>query len=507
MSARLVLWVLCSVCTWCHAESINVGSKRFTESYILGEILTQTARRAAEGTVVHQQGLGNTGIVFSALQSGAVDVYPDYTGTVAFELLRLKDAPTLEALKRLLAPYGIGAAIPLGFSNTYALAVSEARGKALDLARISQLARHPELKIGLSQEFMNRRDGWPALKAAYGLPHQPRGLDHGIAYEALAAGQIDAMDVYSTDAKIVRYGVRVLDDDQRFFPPYDAVVLYRLDFPSRFPKTWAALQSLENRIDTPAMARMNAAAELDGRPFSKVAADFLDGASAARPRGDAAAERSSFLSVLFGPDLGRVTLQHLALVLASLVPAIAVGIPLGVWAHRSRRTAPFIMAFVALLQTVPALALLAFLITLMGRIGPVPAVVALFLYALLPIVRNTATGLADIPAPLGESALALGLPARTRLRTIELPLASRSILAGIKTSAVIGVGTATIAAFIGAGGFGERIVSGLAVNDTAMLLAGAVPAAVLAFAVQWGFDALERRLVPAGLRLDGARAE
>jgi osmoprotectant transport system permease protein len=508
MSARVVLWVLCSLCTWAHAESINVGSKRFTESYILGEILAQTARRAGEGTVAHQQGLGNTGIVFSALKSGAVDLYPDYTGTVAFELLRLKNAPTLDELQRLLAPYGIGAAIPLGFSNTYALAVSEARGKALDLARISQLARHPELKIGLSQEFMNRRDGWPALKAAYGLPQAPRGLDHGIAYEALAAGQIDAMDVYSTDAKIVRYGVRVLDDDQRFFPPYDAVVLYRLDFPGRFPKSWAALQSLANRIDTPAMARMNAAAELDGRPFSKVAADFLAGGSATdAPRGGDARGERSFASVLFGPDLGRVTLQHLALVLASLVPAIAVGIPLGVWAHRSRRMAPFIMAVVALLQTVPALALLAFLITLMGRIGPVPAVVALFLYALLPIVRNTATGLADIPAPLGESALALGLPARTRLRTIELPLASRSILAGIKTSAVIGVGTATIAAFIGAGGFGERIVSGLAVNDTAMLLAGAVPAAFLAFAVQWGFDALERRVVPAGLRLDGARAE
>jgi osmoprotectant transport system permease protein len=215
----------------------------------------------------------------------------------------------------------------------------------------------------------------------------------------------------------------------------------------------------------------------------------------------------SFVSALFGPDLGRVTLQHLALVLASLVPAVAVGIPLGVWAHRSRRAAPFIMAVVALLQTVPALALLAFLITLMGRIGPVPAVVALFLYALLPIVRNTSTGLADIPAPLGESALALGLPARTRLRTIELPLASRSILAGIKTSAVIGVGTATIAAFIGAGGFGERIVAGLAVNDTTMLLAGAVPAAVLAFAVQWGFDALERWLVPAGLRIADGRGQ
>jgi osmoprotectant transport system permease protein len=506
MSKRILVWVLCTLCAWCHAESVNVGSKRFTESYILGEILTQTARNAGEATVTHQQGLGNTAIVFSALKSGAVDLYPDYTGTIAFELLRLTKAPTLDELQRLLAPHGIGAAIPLGFSNTYALAVSEARGQALDLSRISQLARHPELKFGLSQEFMNRRDGWPALKAAYGLPHEPRGLDHGVAYEALAAGQIEVMDVYSTDAKIVRYRVRVLDDDQRFFPPYDAVVLYRLDFPGRFPKTWAALRSLENRIDTATMARMNAQAELDGRPFRQVATDFLAGVtdSGAGRSAEGVRERS-FVSALFGPDLGRVTLQHLALVLASLFPAVAVGIPLGVWAHRSRRAAPFIMAVVALLQTVPALALLAFLITLMGRIGPVPAVVALFLYALLPIVRNTTTGLADIPAPLGESALALGLPARTRLRTIELPLASRSILAGIKTSAVIGVGTATIAAFIGAGGFGERIVAGLAVNDTTMLLAGAVPAAVLAFAVQWGFDALERWLVPAGLRIADGR--
>jgi osmoprotectant transport system permease protein len=205
--------------------------------------------------------------------------------------------------------------------------------------------------------------------------------------------------------------------------------------------------------------------------------------------------------VLFGPDLARLTFQHLALVLASLLPALVVGIPLGIWAARSQRAERWIMAAVGLLQTVPALALLAFLITLMGTIGTGPAVVALFLYALLPIVRNTAAGLTDLPPGLRESAQALGLPGRARLRRIELPLASRSILAGAKTSAVIGVGTATIAAFIGAGGYGERIVAGLAVNDTRMLLAGAIPAAALALAVQWTFDALERWIVPAGLRL------
>jgi osmoprotectant transport system permease protein len=253
------------------------------------------------------------------------------------------------------------------------------------------------------------------------------------------------------------------------------------------------------------MARMNAEVELSGRSFAEVAADFVAGR---HETGAQETARRSFTSVLFGPDLTRLTLQHLGLVLASLAPALAVGIPLGIWAARSKRAAHWIMASVGLLQTVPALALLAFLITLLGTIGTAPAILALFLYALLPIVRNTAAGLTDLAPALRESAQALGLPAWSRLRRIELPLASRSILAGAKTSAVIGVGTATIAAFIGAGGYGERIVAGLAVNDTAMLLAGAIPAAVLALAVQWAFDGLERWLVPAGLRLvpdaDGA---
>jgi len=479
------------------AQTINVGSKRFTESYVLGEILAQTMRAAGEAEVVHKQGLGNTAIVFAALKNGAVDLYPEYTGTIAFELLNLKQAPDLQELQRLLGVHGMGAGVRLGFNNTYAIAMSEKRAEELGISRISDLARHPELKLGLSQEFLNRKDGWRALRNAYALPQAPRGLDHGLAYEALAAGQVDVMDVYSTDAKITRYSVRQLADDRRFFPAYDAIVLYRLDFPQRFPRSWAALQSLEGRIDAPTMARLNAEAEISNRPFADVARGYLAGdpAAAETPR--------SFLGVLFGPDLGRLTAQHLGLVAASLAPALVLGIPLGIWAARSRRASHWIMAIVGLLQTVPALALLAFLITLMGTIGTAPAVVALFLYALLPIVRNTASGLADIAPPLKESAVALGLPASARLRRIELPLASRSILAGAKTSAVIAVGTATIAAFIGAGGYGERIVAGLAVNDAMVLLAGAVPAAVLALAVQWGFEGLERWLVPAGLRLSG----
>jgi osmoprotectant transport system permease protein len=503
MTSRLLaVWVaVVLLSSFAAAQTINVGSKRFTESYVLGEILAQSMRETREARVVHQQGLGNTAIVFAALKSGAIDLYPEYTGTLAFELLNRRDVPDLQGLRQALAPHGLGAGILLGFNNTYALAMSEKRAAEVGVSRISDLVQHPALRLGFSQEFLNRKDGWGSLKSRYGLPQSARGLDHGLAYEALVAGQLDVMDVYSTDAKITRYRVRQLEDDLRFFPAYDALVLYRLDFPDRFPRSWAALQALEKRIDAATMARLNAEAEIGGRAFEDVARGFL-GAGQSEPAGAVSpAAPRSFWSVLFGSDLARLSAQHLGLVVASLLPALALGIPLGIWAARSRPASRWIMATVGVMQTVPALALLAFLITLIGTIGTIPAVIALFLYALLPIVRSTASGLADIAPPLRESALALGLPPAARLRRIELPLASRSILAGAKTSAVIAVGTATIAAFIGAGGYGERIVAGLAVNDTRLLLAGAIPAAVLALIVQWAFDALEHWMVPAGLRL------
>ncbi len=498
MILRMLLLLL--VPAWCAAQpALNVGSKRFTESYILGEIITQTVNAAGEARAVHQQGLGNTGIVFAALKSGAIDVYPEYTGTIAFELLQKKSPASLAALKRELAPHGLGVAVPLGFNNTYALAMREDRAAALGVSSISDLARHPELKTGISQEFLNRKDGWGALSRAYQLPFSAlRGLDHGLAYEALAAGQIDLIDIYTTDAKIGKYRLRVLEDDRHFFPDYAAVLLYRLDLPQRFSKSWAALQTLEGRISAQRMMEMNAEVEIAGASFAVAAQRFL-----AAPVGQAAsspATRTSFAAVLFGDDLGRLTLQHLLLVFSSLALSVAAGIPLGILAARSPRAGYWIVSAVGMLQTIPSLALLAFLIALMGTIGTAPAILALFFYALLPIVRNTHSGLVDIAAPLRESALALGLPEAARLRLIELPLALRSILAGIKTSAVINVGTATIAAFIGAGGYGERIVAGLAVNDNAMLLAGAVPAAALALLIQWAFDAMERRMIPQGLQ-------
>jgi osmoprotectant transport system permease protein len=486
------------------APTLNVGSKRFTESYILGEILKQTAQSAGEASATHSRGLGNTAIVLNALTSGSIDVYPEYTGTIAKEILKLDSVPALPELNARLAPMGLAVGVPLGFNDSYALAMraDDARGK--HIARLSDLKAHPEVRLGLSQEFIGRADGWPGLKRTYGLPFDtPRGLDHGLAYEAIAERQVDAIDIYSTDAKLDKYGLTVLEDDRRYFPRYDAVLLYRADLPTRLPKTWAALAGLEGTIDDASMRRMNAAAELEGKDFAAVAADFLGrqtGASAGARVPARASGFDDFRRKLLGPDFVRLTLEQLGLVFLSLAASVVIGIPLGILAAKRPATEGLIIGATGVVQTVPSLALLAVLIPVTGRIGAVPAYIALALYALLPIVRNTHAALTQISRGMIEAAQSLGMRPATILQEIELPLAAPTILAGVKTSAVINVGTATIAAFIGAGGYGERIVTGLALNDHAMLLAGAIPAAVMALLIERGFVYGERWLLPAGLR-------
>jgi osmoprotectant transport system permease protein len=489
LSARLLLAAGCAAACVAHAdETLHVGSKRFTESYILGEILLQTAA-AAGAKAEHHPGMGGTAILFHALKSGAIDVYPEYTGTIAREILKTDARLGLREINARLARSQLAVSVPLGFSNSYAIGVRRAEAERRGLRRISDLRRHPDLVLGFAPEFLGRRDGWPGLSRAYRLPQRkPRALDHGLAYEALAAGKVDAIDVYSTDGKIARFDILLLEDDRAFFPAYDAVLLHRADLPQRFPGAYAALARLEGAIDAARMTRLNARAELDGRSFAAVAAEFVSG------RAGAPKPPRTLWQAVFAPDFARLLGQHVALVLASLAAAAAVGVPLGLAAAKVRGLAQPVLALTGLVQTVPALALLAFLIPLTGSIGVWPAMIALFLYALLPITRNAHTGLVQVPRGLVQAGVALGLGRRQVLASIELPLAMRTILAGVKTSAVINVGTATIAAFIGAGGFGERIVQGLALNDHTVLLAGALPAAALALAVHAVFELAERSL-------------
>lgn len=483
----LALWILAAgLVSPAAADGITIGSKKFTESVILGEMVRILAQSAGYDAA-HRRELGGTRVLWSALKSGAIDLYPEYTGTLMYEILAGEGIRDADTLRVRLTQEGLRLSAPLGFNNSYVLAMPDALAESLGVRRISDLRRHPDLVLGFGHEFMDRADGWPGLRRRYRLAQENvRGLDHDLAYRGIASGSIHVTDAYATDAEIEYYGLRLLEDDRHYFPAYQAALLYRADLETRAPRLLALIQRLAGRIDAAAMRRLNARVKLQGEAEAAVAADFLQ----------------SHLGLVAAPEAGgtwprflRHTKEHLLLVAISLSAAIATAVPLGILAARYPRPGQVILAATGLIQTVPSLALFVFMIPLLGIGGP-PAVVALFLYSLLPIVRNTHAGLTGIPRDLLESADALGLPPRARLRLVELPLATRSILAGIKTSAVINVGTATLAALIGAGGYGQPILTGIRLDDVGLILQGAVPAAILALLVQGLFELAERRLLP-----------
>jgi osmoprotectant transport system permease protein len=471
---------------------VTVGSKTFTESVILGEIIT---RLAAAGGVeaVHRRQLGGTRILWEGLLSGEIDVYPEYTGTIAEEILAGAEVSGAQAMRAELRRRGVAMSRPLGFNNTYVIGMLEDVADELGIRTVSDLRAHPQLRFGFSNEFMDRGDGWPSLRSAYALPQtEVNGLDHDLAYRALEARSIDAIDLYSTDAEIEFYDIRPLVDDLGHFPEYQAVLLYRADLAERAPEAVRQMLRLQGAIDAARMIAMNASVKIERESEERVAAEFLDGQF-----GVASEAVADNRLARFGQNLR----GHLELVAISLLAAIVVAVPLGVVAARLPRAGQLILGIVGIVQTIPSLALFVFMIPLLG-IGAAPAIAALFLYSLLPIVRNTHAGLVSIPSPYIESATALGLEPGARLRLVELPMASLSILAGIKTSAVINVGTATLAALIGAPGFGQPILTGIRLADTGLIMQGAVPAALLALAAQGLFEIAERLLVPRGLRLE-----
>ena len=470
------------------ADPIVIGSKKFTESYVLGEIAKRTLNDAGI-PAEHRQGMGGTIILWQALRGAQIDAYPEYTGTIEQEVLKAERQLSINDIRDALAKFGVGTTESLGFNNTYALVMRRSEAQRLGIRTITDLQKHPELKIGLTHEFLARQDGWQPLATRYRLsPQSVIGIDHALGYAALQNGSIDVKDAYSTDAKIAEYDLVVLEDDVGFFPKYEAVFLFRA---SMRKDAIAALRKLGGTLDEARMIQLNAEAERTKNYTRAANLYFRDDVESATSAGEP-----------FSHKLARWTVRHLQLAGFSLLLAIVVGIPLGIFASRGGVVGHAILGFASIVQTIPSLALLALLVPLpFFGISARTAIAALFLYGLLPIVRNTASGLQDIPRSLRESAIALGLTPATRLWRIYLPMSSRSILSGIKTSAVINVGTATLAALIGAGGLGEPILSGLNLNDHVTILEGAIPAALLALIVQWSFDLLDRVLIPKGLRL------
>ncbi len=471
-------------------EPITVGSKPFTESYILGEIIAQTIEKVGETSVIRKFGLGGTGLIYSALTNGSIGMYPEYTGTLSRVLLHNPNPMSIEQIQAQIKNKNLISTKSLGFNNTYALTMRKSTANRLGIKKISDLTQHlGSIKVIFDREFSNRKDGYPGLKKTYQLYFKNiTEMEHSLAYEAIKNNKADLIVGYSTDAKIQRFELLVLQDNKNFFPTYNAVILAKKQIFDQYPKTWAALKKLENSITEEKMRALNSMVETDKKKFSEAASFFLN------------QELTKKDSLIFWHNIWKYTKQHSFLVFVSLFFSIAVALPLGLLAVKNPWLAQFILVSSGLLQTIPSLALLCLLIPILG-IGLIPALFTLFLYGLLPIVQNTYTGLFTIDPKLIESAKSIGLSGSHRLLLIDLPLASPAIMAGIKTSAIINVGTATLAAFIGAGGYGVPIVTGLALNNTNTILSGAIPAAIFALFIHGLFELIDKVITPKGLNI------
>ncbi|MEQ8766580.1 MAG: glycine betaine ABC transporter substrate-binding protein [Planctomycetota bacterium] len=473
---------------------IGIGSKSFPESRLLGEMLAQTlTAQEPELTIDRRLGLGGTRVAFRALTEGSIDVYPEYTGTVLLAILEEsvpsdRDAILPHIRDELAARHDLGFLAPFGYDNSYVIAVSENAAGRFGLETISDLAPHAgELRAAFTHEFLGRADGVPGLQEHYGFElENARGVEHLLAYRAVENGEADLFDAYATDGKLANAKLVLLEDDRQFFPPYEAGWLVRKDVAERYPAVDRAMRAFEGRIDADQMRRWNFEVEVEGREVEDVAREALTDLGMPVPSTRATGSGSRILALTF---------EHLWLTGLSVLAAVLVALPAGILLSRRPRISETVLGAVGIIQTIPSIALLAVLIPLFG-LGAQPALVALFLYGLLPILRNTTVGIRDIDPVLLEAGTAMGMTGSERLRILELPLALPVIFAGIRTAAIINIGTATLAAFVGAGGLGELIKAGIDLNSDRMILEGAIPAALLAAVADWTLGRLERKMSP-----------
>lgn len=466
-------------------KPIVVGSKNFTESYLLAEMMAQLLEEGGF-KVQRRLGLGGTLIAFEALHNGGIDLYAEYSGTLELAILKLAVRPSYPLLQRLIREkYGMELLEPFGLNNAYALTMTRTEAERRGIKTISDLSKHPDLRYGFSHDFLERPDGWPGLVRVYGLEAKPSAVEHGLSYPAVGEGKIHVTDAYTTDGDILKFDMVILQDDKKAFPLYLAAPIMRggLD-----PRVRQLLTPLVGKIADDEMQALNARASQNSGQFGKIASEFL------RSKGLLQATATRVESTFWTRLWPRVR-RHLYLTGCGLAAGMVIAIPLGILIYRRPRIARPVIYLCGVLQTLPSIALLAFMVPLLG-IGEKPAIAALFLYALLPILRNTALALFTIDPVIKKVSVGMGLTPWQRLRHVELPLAAPTILAGIKTAAVINIGTATLAAYIGAGGLGDPIVTGLALNDRTLILEGAIPAAVLAILTELAFELLEKVMVP-----------
>ena len=462
-------------------ESFVIGSKLHTESHILGEVLAQSLE-AAGYAVERKFKLGGTKIVFNALQTGEIHGYVEYSGTLEEVILKASSDLTLDDIRHQLAQQGIQSLDPLGFNNSYAFGVHQDLAEKLELRTISDLRSHPQLRFYFSHEFLERQDGYPNLQARYNLPQTADGIEHALALRAIVEEEIDVTDLYTTDAEIKHFSLVILEDDLSYFPQYLALPIVRSDLPDRVKEV---MNVAGNALDNELMSHLNYQVHIEGKSPAETARDFL------ATLGVDAPHRVETL----GERVLERTLEHLYLAFIALALATVIALSISFAVYSIPWLARPVTYIAGLLQTIPSLALLALMVPLFG-IGTLPAIVALFLYSLLPIIRTTITALTTLDPLLIQVAEGTGYTRGQVLRLIQIPLALPAIFAGIRISAIICIGTATLAAFIGGGGLGDLIFQGLQLDDTRLILIGAGTAALMAIIVELAFEAMEKTIIP-----------
>lgn len=490
-------------------DAIVIGSKVFTEGVLVAEMLATLLEEKYSYKVKRKFNLGGTQFVFNALTAKQIDVYGEYTGTGYSMILNLSGetrAPQIykTVKSQFLKKFQLVWSQPLGFNNTYAIAIRNNDPQFKNINKVSDLiGKTKNLSLAADHEFMERRDGYNYFSKAYGITFptsKTSTMDPGLMYSALKNKQVDLIMAYSTDGRIKAYNLKILKDDKNFFPAYQAAYLTSPSVLKRFPKLKLAFKDLENNISEKEIIALNDRVDRLKQEDHVVIKNFL--IQKKLLKGDLSKiQHQDIFSYYYSKRyyLLKIFIEHLMLTFASLLIAILLAIPIGIFMTRKKQLAKTIFPVINTLNTIPSLALLGFLIPILG-IGYIPAIFALFIYCLLPLIRNTYEGIRGVDLNYIEAATGIGLTKFQILKKVEWPMALPVIIAGIRTAAVIVVGTATLASLVGAGGLGEPIFRGIATVNSKLILLGAVPAAVLAVIIDRFLSLVEKIYVSKGLR-------
>lgn len=492
-------------------KQLIIGSKIFTENILLAEMLSLLLEEKYNFKIVRKFNMGGTKLVFDSLKNEHIDIYPEYTGTGYTMLLKRSGETNPKKTYRIvksefLKKFQMVWSLPLGFENTYTLAVREKDLRFQKIHSISQLKGHISLfRLGVGHEFVERKDGFDNFSKKYRLhflKNQIVTMNPALMYSALHNKKVDMIMAYSTDGRIKAFKLKTLKDDKSFFPSYEAAYLTRQNILEAWPEVQVAFLDLENNINEKEIISLNNQVDQLDYGLSQTARNFLikknllSGKVQKLQKADLMDYYISKKKYFF-----KILMEHLVLIFASLLLALCFSVPIGIWAIRNSKVEKVVFFLVNILQTIPSIALLGILIPFLG-IGFTPAVSALFFYSLLPLIRNTFEGIKNVDRSYIEASAGMGLNAWQILIFVQIPLALPVILAGVRIATVIVVGTATLAAFIGAGGLGDPIFRGIATLDSRLIFLGAVPACLLAVILDASIAFIEKIVISKGLKLE-----